>query len=228
MMILSFPHNPTGRIVDLAFFHKVVSFARQHQILIVHDFAYADLCFDGYRPPSLFEVPGARDLGVELFSMSKSYNMPGWRVGFMVGNRQMIAALTRLKSYFDYGIFQPIQIAAIIALNESQDCVQEIVQTYQRRRDTLIDGLARAGWEIEKPKGTMFIWAKIPEGYRHLGSLEFSKLMLQRAKVAVAPGVGFGEYGEGFVRFALVENHHRIQQAVRGIRQFLLGESASA
>jgi alanine-synthesizing transaminase len=226
MMILSFPHNPTGRTVDLAFFEKVVAFARQHQILIVHDFAYADLCFDGYRPPSLFQVPGARDLGVEMFSMSKSYNMPGWRVGFMVGNRQMIGAIMRLKSYFDYGIFQPIQIAAIIALNESQDCVQEIVQLYQERRDTLIDGLARAGWEIEKPKGTMFIWARIPEPYRHLGSLEFSKILLQRAKVAVAPGVGFGEYGEGFVRFALVENHHRIQQAVRGVRHFLLGESA--
>jgi len=226
MMILSFPHNPTTRIVDVRFFEKVVAFAREHQILIVHDFAYADLTFDGYRPPSLFDVPGARDLGVELFSMSKSYNMPGWRVGFMVGNRQIIGALTRLKSYFDYGIFQPIQIAAIIALNESQECVGEVVQLYQERRDTLIDGLARAGWLIEKPKGTMFIWARIPEPYRHLGSLEFSKLLLQRAKVAVSPGVGFGEYGEGFVRFALVENHHRIQQAVRGIRQFLSGDPA--
>ncbi len=225
MMILSFPHNPTGRTVDLAFFEKIVAFARQHQILIVHDFAYADLCFDGYRPPSLFQVPGARDLGVEMFSMSKSYNMPGWRVGFMVGNRQMISAIMRLKSYFDYGIFQPIQIAAIIALNESQDCVDEIVNLYKSRRDTLIDGLARAGWEIEKPKATMFIWARIPEPYRHLGSLEFSKLLLQNAKVAVAPGVGFGEYGEGFVRFALVENHHRIQQAVRGVRQFLMGDT---
>jgi len=227
MMILSFPHNPTGRTVDLSFFEKVVAFARQHQILIVHDFAYADLCFDGYRAPSLFQVPGARDLGVEMFSMSKSYNMPGWRVGFMVGNRQMIAALTRLKSYFDYGIFQPIQIASIIALNESQDCVEEIVDLYRSRRDALIDGLARAGWEIEKPKATMFIWARIPQPYRSMGSLEFSKLLLQKAKVAVAPGVGFGEYGEGFVRFALVENQHRIQQAVRGIRQFLLGESAT-
>jgi len=226
MMILSFPHNPTGRTVDLAFFEKVVAFARQQQMLIVHDFAYADLCFDGYRAPSLFQVPGARDLGVEMFSLSKSYNMPGWRVGFMVGNRQIIAALTRLKSYFDYGIFQPVQIAAIIALNESQDCVTEIVRLYQGRRDVLIDGLARAGWEIEKPKGTMFVWARIPEPYRHLGSLEFSKVLLQRAKVAVSPGVGFGEYGEGYVRFALVENPHRIQQAVRGIRQFLLGEPA--
>ena len=226
MMILSFPHNPTGRTVDLPFFEKVVAFARQHQMLIVHDFAYADLCFDGYRAPSLFQVPGARDLGVEMFSLSKSYNMPGWRVGFMVGNRQIIAALTRLKSYFDYGIFQPVQIAAIIALNETQNCVDEIVALYQSRRDALVDGLDRAGWEIEKPKATMFVWARIPEPYRHLGSLEFSKLLLQQAKVAVSPGVGFGEYGEGYVRFALVENHHRIQQAVRGIRHFLAGEGA--
>jgi len=227
MMILSFPHNPTGRTVDLSFFEKVVAFARRHQILIVHDFAYADLCFDGYQAPSLFQVPGAKDLGVELFSMSKSYNMPGWRVGFMVGNRQIIGALTRLKSYFDYGIFQPIQIAAIIALNESQECVRQIADLYRNRRDVLIDGLARAGWEIEKPKATMFIWARIPEPYRHLGSLEFSKLLLQKAKVAVSPGVGFGEYGEGFVRFALVENQHRTQQAVRGIRQFLMEEPVS-
>lgn len=221
MMILSFPHNPTTRTVDRSFFEKVVAFAKQHQILIVHDFAYADLCFDGYSPPSLFEIPGAKDLGVELFSMSKSYNMPGWRVGFVVGNSQMIAALARLKSYFDYGIFQPLQIASIIALNGPQECVREMVDLYRGRRDVLVDGLARAGWEIDKPKATMFVWARIPRAFEKLGSVEFAKLVLQKAKVAVSPGVGFGEYGEGHVRFALVENEQRIQQAVRGIRQFL-------
>jgi len=221
MMILSFPHNPTTRVVDITFFEKVVAFAKQHQILIVHDFAYADLCFDDYQAPSLFQVPGAKDLGVELFSMSKSYNMPGWRVGFVVGNRQMVGALTRLKSYFDYGIFQPIQVASIIALNGPQDCVHDVVNLYHGRRDTLVDGLDKAGWKIEKPKATMFVWAKVPEPFRELGSLEFCKLLLQRAKVAVSPGVGFGEYGEGYVRFALVENEQRTQQAVRGIRQFL-------
>jgi alanine-synthesizing transaminase len=221
MMILSFPHNPTTRVVARDFFERVVSIAREHRILIVHDFAYADLCFDGYRPPSLFEVPGAKEVGVEMFSMSKSYNMPGWRIGFVVGNREMVGALARLKSYFDYGIFQPIQIAAIIALNGPQDCVQSVVDLYQRRRDALIDGLARAGWMIEKPKATMFVWAKIPDPFQEAGSLEFAKQLLREAKVAVSPGVGFGEYGEGYVRFALVENEQRIQQAARGIRQFL-------
>jgi alanine-synthesizing transaminase len=221
MMILSFPHNPTTRVVDKGFFERVVSIAREHGILIIHDFAYADLCFDGYQPPSLFEVQGAGEVGVELFSMSKSYNMPGWRVGFVVGNREMVGALTRLKSYFDYGIFQPIQIAAIIALNGPQECVESIVELYRSRRDVLVDGLNRVGWEIEKPKATMFVWARIPEAFREMGSLEFSKLLLKEAKVAVSPGVGFGEYGEGYVRFALVENEQRIQQAVRGIRQFL-------
>jgi alanine-synthesizing transaminase len=221
MMILSFPHNPTTRVVDKTFFERVVSIAREHKILIVHDFAYADLCFDGYRPPSLFEVPGAREVGVEMFSMSKSYNMPGWRIGFVVGNREMVGALARLKSYFDYGIFQPIQIAAIIALNGPQDCVQSVVDLYQRRRDTLVEGLERAGWVIEKPKATMFVWAKIPETFKDAGSLEFSKQLLTEAKVAVSPGIGFGEFGEGYVRFALVENEQRIQQATRGIRQFL-------
>jgi len=221
MMILSFPHNPTTRVVDQAFFEKIVAFAKEHQILIVHDFAYADLCFDGYEAPSLLQVPGAKDLCVELFSMSKSYNMPGWRVGFVVGNRQMVGALTRLKSYFDYGIFQPIQVASIIALNGPQECVQDVVNLYRGRRDTLVDGLDKAGWKIEKPKATMFVWAKVPEPFREMGSLEFCKLLLQKAKVAVSPGVGFGEYGEGYVRFALVENEQRTQQAVRGIRQFL-------
>lgn len=221
MMILSFPHNPTTRVVDKDFFERVVAIAREHKILIVHDFAYSDICFDGYKPPSLFEVPGAREVGVELFSMSKSYNMPGWRIGFLVGNREMVGALTRLKSYLDYGIFQPIQIAAIIALNGPQECVQSIVDLYQRRRDVLVEGLARAGWVIEKPKATMFVWAKIPEAFQKMGSLEFTKLLLKEAKVAVSPGIGFGEYGEGYVRFALVENEQRIHQAARGIRQFL-------
>ncbi len=221
MMILSFPHNPTTRVVDKSFFERIVSIARENKILIVHDFAYSDLCFDGYRAPSLFEVPGARDVGVELFSMSKSYNMPGWRIGFVVGNKEMIGALTRLKSYLDYGIFQPIQIAAIIALNGPQECVQSIVDLYQKRRDVLVEGLGRAGWVIEKPKATMFVWAKIPEAFQKMGSLEFTKLLLKEAKVAVSPGIGFGEFGEGYVRFALVENEQRIQQAARGIRQFL-------
>jgi len=221
MMILSFPHNPTTRVVDKSFFEKIVSIARENKILIVHDFAYSDLCFDGYQAPSLFEVPEARDVGVELFSMSKSYNMPGWRIGFVVGNREMIGALTRIKSYLDYGIFQPIQIAATVALNGPQECVQSIVDVYQKRRDVLIDAMGRAGWEIEKPKATMFVWAKIPEPFQKMGSLEFTKLLLKEAKVAVSPGVGFGEFGEGYVRFALVENEQRIQQAARGIRQVL-------
>ena len=219
MMILSFPHNPTTRVVDKSFFEKIVSIARENKILIIHDFAYSDLCFDGYQAPSLFEVPEARDVGVEMFSMSKSYNMPGWRIGFVVGNKEMIGALTRIKSYLDYGIFQPIQIAATVALNGPQECVQSIVDVYQKRRDVLIDAMGRAGWEIEKPKATMFVWAKIPEPFQKMGSLEFTKLLLKEAKVAVSPGVGFGEFGEGYVRFALVENEQRIQQAARGIRQ---------
>jgi len=221
MIIISFPHNPTTAVVNLDFFKKVVDFAREHELIVVHDFAYADLVFDGYEAPSLLQVKGARQVGVELFSMSKSYSMPGWRVGFVVGNEKIINALTRLKSYFDYGIFQPIQIASIIALNGSPKWVKEIVSVYQKRRDTLINGLARAGWVVEKPKGTMFVWAEIPERFREIGSLEFSKILLERAKVAVAPGIGFGENGEGFIRFALVENEHRINQAVRGIRKLL-------
>lgn len=221
MIIISFPHNPTTAVVNLDFFKKVVDFAREHELIVVHDFAYADLVFDGYEAPSLLQVKGARQVGVELFSMSKSYSMPGWRVGFVVGNEKIINALTRLKSYFDYGIFQPIQIASIIALNGSPKWVKEIVSIYQKRRDTLINGLARAGWVVEKPKGTMFVWAEIPERFREIGSLEFSKILLEKAKVAVAPGIGFGENGEGFIRFALVENEHRINQAVRGIRKLL-------
>ncbi len=219
MLIISYPHNPTGEVVDLAFFEKLVDFCREHDIIVIHDFAYADLVFDGYKPPSFLQVPGAKDIGVELFSLSKSYSMPGWRVGFCVGNPVLIAALRRIKSYLDYGMFQPIQIAAIIALNGPYDCVEEIVETYRERRDVLVDGLNRIGWHIEKPKGTMFVWGRIPENYREMGSLEFSKMLIEKTKVAVAPGVGFGEYGDDYVRFALVENPHRIRQAIRGIRQ---------
>jgi alanine-synthesizing transaminase len=219
MLIISYPHNPTGEVVELEFFEKIVEFCREHDIIVVHDFAYADLVFDGYKPPSFLQVPGAKDIGVELFSLSKSYSMPGWRVGFCVGNPVLIAALRRIKSYLDYGMFQPIQIAAIIALNGPYDCVEEIVETYRERRDVLVEGLNRIGWQIEKPKGTMFVWARIPENYREMGSLEFSKMLIEKTKVAVAPGVGFGEYGDDYVRFALVENPHRIRQAIRGIRQ---------
>jgi len=221
MLIVSFPHNPTTKVVDLDFFERLVKFAKDHRLMVVHDLAYADIVFDGYRAPSLLQVKGAKDIGVEFFSLSKSYNMAGWRVGFAVGNQQMITALARLKSYFDYGTFQPIQIAAIIALNEDQTCVREIAEVYQRRRDTLIHGLKRVGWEIEKPKGTMFVWAEIPKQFKKLGSLDFTKFLLREGKVAVSPGIGFGEYGEGFVRFALVENDPRIKQAVKGIQKAL-------
>ncbi|MCX8116559.1 MAG: alanine transaminase [Desulfobacterota bacterium] len=223
MLIVSFPHNPTTRVVDLDFFEKLVDFARDHRLMVVHDLAYADIVFDGYRAPSLLQVKGAKEIGVEFFSLSKSYNMAGWRVGFAVGNPEMITALARLKSYFDYGTFQPIQIAAIIALTEDQSCVREVAETYQRRRDTLIHGLKRIGWEIEKPKGTMFVWAEIPKAFQKMGSLDFAKFLLREAKVAVSPGIGFGEYGEGFVRFALVENEARIKQAVKGIRKAFQG-----
>jgi len=224
IIIVSFPHNPTTTVVDLEFFKKLVTFAEENDILIIHDLAYADLVFDGYRAPSIFQVEGAKSRSVELFSLSKSYNMPGWRVGFAVGNKDMIFALTKLKSYFDYGMFQPIQIASIIALNECDDEAVKIASIYKDRRDALIGGLARAGWHIEKPKGTMFVWAKIPDEFIKMGSLEFSKMLMRDAKVAVSPGIGFGEYGEGFVRFALVENEHRIGQAVRGIKKALNSE----
>ena len=219
MMIISFPHNPTTRVVDLHFFEKIVDFARAHNMMVVHDLAYADLVFDGYKAPSFLQVPGAKDVGLEFFTLSKSYSMPGWRVGFAVGNRKMIHALARIKSYLDYGMFQPVQIAAIIALNEDQACVEEIRKTYQDRRDALVDGLRRVGWKIEKPKGTMFVWGEIPEKFKEMGSLEFCKLVLQVGKVAVSPGIGFGEYGDDHVRFALVENCHRIKQAVKGIKK---------
>lgn len=221
MLIISYPHNPTTAVVDREFFEKIVEFCRENNMIVLHDFAYADLVFDGYRPPSFLQIPGAREIGVEYFSLSKSYSMPGWRVGFCVGNRDLVAALRRLKSYLDYGIFQPIQIASIIALNGPYDCVKEIVEAYRQRRDTLVDGLNRIGWPTQKPKGTMFVWAKIPEQYREMGSIEFSKMLVSKAKVAVSPGIGFGQYGDDYVRFALVENQHRINQAIRGFRQVL-------
>jgi alanine-synthesizing transaminase len=221
LLIISFPHNPTTAVVEPDFFKKIVDFARENKCLVIHDLAYADLVFDDYRAPSLLQVPGAKDIGVEFFSMSKSYSMPGWRVGFAVGNQRMIAALARLKSYFDYGMFQPIQIASIIALNEIQDTVKEINAVYKNRRDVLVEGLNKVGWEIEKPKATMFVWAPIPDKFKQMGSLDFSKVLLKEGKVAVSPGIGFGEYGEGYVRFALVENEHRIRQAVRGIKGVL-------
>ena len=221
LLIISFPHNPTTEVVDLDFFERVVRFAQEHGLLVIHDLAYADLTFDGYRAPSFLQAPGAKELGIEFFSLSKSYNMPGWRVGFAVGNREMIHALGRIKSYLDYGIFQPVQIAAIHALNDEQDCVEEICATYRRRRDALVDGLGRVGWKIKKPKGTMFVWAEIPEPCKKMGSVEFSKFLLQEAKVAVSPGIGFGQYGDDFVRFALIENEHRTKQAIRTMRRAL-------
>ena len=219
LLILSFPHNPTTMCVDRAFFEKVVAFAREHRLMVVHDFAYADFTFDGYQPPSFLEVPGAKDVGVEIFSTSKSYNMPGWRLGFVCGNAKMVHALARIKSYLDYGAFQPIQIAGIVALEGDPTVVRDIVEVHRKRRDVLVDGLNKLGWTVEKPKGTMFVWAPIPEAFRGIGSLEFSKLLIQESKVAVSPGIGFGEYGEGFVRFALVENEQRIRQALRGLKR---------
>jgi len=233
VLILSFPHNPTTSVVNLDFFEKIVDFAQEHDIMIIHDFAYADLVFDGYKAPSFLQAKGAKDVGVEFFSLSKSYSMPGWRVGFCVGNRDIIFALRRIKSYLDYGIFQPIQIAAIIALSgpeeqddknnlrDQQECVKEIVETYKSRRDTLISGLSRIGWDIDPPKGTMFVWGKIPDQYLKMGSVEFSKFLINEAQVAVSPGLGFGEYGDDYIRFALIENNMRINQAIRGIRQIM-------
>ncbi|HNQ62741.1 MAG TPA: aminotransferase class I/II-fold pyridoxal phosphate-dependent enzyme [Syntrophorhabdaceae bacterium] len=225
MLIISFPNNPTTEVVEIGFFEKIYEFAKEHNIMVIHDLAYADLVFDGYNAPSFLQIKGAKDVGVEFFSMSKSYSMPGWRVGFVVGNKKMISALGRIKSYFDYGVFQPIQIASIIALNEGDNDVIDIVDKYKRRRDVLCEGLTRYGWTIEKPKATMFVWAKIPEQFSSMGSLEFSKLLLHEAKVATSPGIGFGEYGEGYIRFALVENEHRIRQAVKGIRGLLYSSS---
>jgi alanine-synthesizing transaminase len=221
MLLISFPHNPTTTCVDLAFMTEIVNLAKAHGTLIVHDFAYADLGFDGYMPPSILEVPGAKDIAVEIFSMSKSYNMAGWRVGFCLGNAKMIAALARIKSYLDYGVFQPIQIASIVALRECEDETVKIREVYRKRRDVLVEGLCRAGWPVQSPRGSMFLWAPVPERYQALGSLEFSKLLMEKALVAVSPGMGFGPMGEGFVRFALIENEHRTRQATRSIGQFL-------
>jgi alanine-synthesizing transaminase len=221
VILISFPHNPTTHCVDLDFFRAVIRLAQEHGSLVIHDFAYADLGFDGYQPPSIMQVEGAKDVAVEIYSLSKSFNMAGWRVGFCVGNRKMIAALARIKSYLDYGVFQPIQIAAIIALRECQEDTEKIRATYERRRDVLITGLERAGWQIEKPRGSMFVWAPVPERFRDMGSLEFAKLMMEKALVAVSPGIGFGPMGEGFVRFGLIENEHRLRQATRNIKHML-------
>jgi len=221
MILISFPHNPTTQCVDLDFFKEIIRLARRHGTMVVHDFAYADLGFDGYRPPSILQVEGAKDVAVEIFSLSKSYNMAGWRVGFCLGNPRMIAALARIKSYLDYGVFQPIQIASIIALRECEEETKKICAVYQKRRDLLIDGLRRAGWPVEPPKGAMFVWAPLPEQYKQLGSLEFSKKLLEEALVAVSPGIGFGPMGEGFVRFALIENGHRTRQATTAIKKMM-------
>jgi len=221
MLVLNFPGNPTTQCVELDFFQKVVDMAREYNIWVIHDLAYADIVFDGYVAPSILQITGAEEVAVEFFSLSKSYNMPGWRVGFMCGNKTLVAALARMKSYLDYGMFTPIQVAAISALEGPQECVTEIRDMYQSRRDTLCDGLCSAGWPIEKPKATMFVWALIPEQYRSMGSLEFSKKLLKEAKVAVSPGIGFGEHGDDHVRFGLIENEHRTRQAVRGIRDMI-------
>lgn len=228
MLVLNFPCNPTTQCVELDFFEKVVAIAKEYQIWVVHDLAYTDIVFDGYVAPSILQVPGAAEVAVEFFTLSKSYNMPGWRVGFMCGNATLVAALGRMKSYLDYGMFTPIQVAAITALEGPQDCVTEIAEMYRRRRDALCDGLNSVGWNVEKPKATMFVWAPIPEQYRHMGSLEFSKKLLTEAKVAVSPGIGFGEYGDGYVRFSLIENEHRTRQAIRGIREMLRKDKKAA
>jgi alanine-synthesizing transaminase len=219
MLIVNFPANPTAQCVELAFFEKLVALAREYGIWVVHDLAYADICFDGWRAPSIMQVEGARDVAVEFFTMSKSYNMAGWRIGFMVGNRDLVYALSRIKGYHDYGTFTPIQVAAIAALEGPQDCVVEIVERYQRRRDVLVKGLHEAGWKVDVPKASMYVWAKIPEAYAAMGSLDFSKRLLAKAKVSVSPGVGFGEYGDTHVRFAMIENEARTRQAIRGIKQ---------
>jgi len=218
-LIINFPSNPTTECVELPFLARLVELAREYGFHLIHDLAYADIAFDGYKPPSVLQVPGAKDVAVEFFTMSKSYNMPGWRVGFMVGNPVLVAALARLKSYFDYGTFTPIQVASIQALEGPQECVHEICEIYRKRRDVLVDGLNKMGWPVAMPKATMFVWAKIPEQYRSMGSLEFSKLLLTEAKTAVSPGIGFGDYGDGHVRFSLIENEERTRQALRGMKQ---------
>ena len=221
VLMISFPNNPTTETVDIDFFKSIYELAKESGLIVVHDLAYAELCYDGYEAPSFLQIPGAKEVGVEFYSLSKSYNMPGWRIGFMVGNAKIVSALKRIKSYMDYGIFTPVQVAGIAALNGPQECVDEIRDLYKLRRDRLVEGLNRAGWHIPKPKGTMFVWGEIPQEFKSMGSLEFSKRLVEEAKVAVSPGIGFGNYGEGFVRFALVENEKRIMQAVRGIRKFI-------
>ena len=228
MLLINFPSNPTTQCVDLDFFTKIIEIAREHKIWVIQDLAYADIVFDGYKAPSILQVPDAKDIAVEFFSMSKSYNMPGWRVGFMVGNPKLVNALSRIKSYLDYGTFTPIQIAAITALEEDQKCVVDIRDMYCGRRNVLCDGLNSMGWKVDKPKGTMFVWAPIPEQFKAMGSLEFSKKVLIEAKVAVSPGIGFGSYGDNFVRFALIENEHRTRQALRAIRAMLREENPKA
>ena len=228
LLFLCYPHNPTTEVATPEFFQKIVDFAREHDIRVIHDLAYADLAFDGYQAPSFMQARGARDVGVEFFTLSKSYAMAGWRVGFCVGNREMIHALTRIKSYLDYGIFQPVQIASTVALNGPQDCVDEIREIYRKRRDVLIEGLNRIGWEVPAPRATMFVWARIPEEFRKMGSVEFSKMLLREAQVAVSPGLGFGSYGDEYVRFALIENEHRTKQAIRGMRKALSGVTEHA
>jgi alanine-synthesizing transaminase len=219
MLVLGFPSNPTAMCVDLEFFERIVALARRHDILLVHDLAYADITFDGYKAPSIMQVPGARDVAVEFFTMSKSYNMAGWRIGFMVGNKELVHALGRMKSYHDYGTFAPIQIASIVALDGPQECVEEIRLKYQKRRDVMVRGLHDIGWMVENPKASMYVWAKIPEAYAKMGSLEFAKKLLEDAKIAVSPGIGFGDYGDDHVRIALIENEHRLRQALRGVRE---------
>jgi len=221
ILVVNFPSNPTAQVVDLDFYVKLVDFARENDLIVISDIAYAEICFDGYQCPSILQVPGARDVAVEFYSLSKTYNMPGWRMGFMVGNKDIVAALAKVKSYLDYGTFQPLQIASCAALNGPQDCVEEIRMMYQSRRDVLIDGMHKMGWMAEKPKATMFVWAEIPDEFKALGSLEFSKRMLKEGGVAVSPGIGFGDYGDEYVRIALIENEHRTRQALRGMRKFL-------
>ncbi len=221
ILVVNFPSNPTAQVVDLDFYVKLVDFARENDLIVISDIAYAEICFDGYQCPSILQVPGAKDVAVEFYSLSKTYNMPGWRMGFMVGNKDIVAALAKVKSYLDYGTFQPLQIASCAALNGPQECVEEIRLMYQSRRDVLIDGMHKMGWMAEKPKATMFVWAEIPDEFKHMGSLEFSKQMLKQGGVAVSPGIGFGDYGDEYVRIALIENEHRTRQALRGMRKFL-------
>ena len=227
LLILNFPSNPTTHCVDLAFFERIVALCKEYGVFVVHDLAYADIVFDGYCAPSILQVPGAREIAVEFFTLSKSYNMPGWRVGFMVGNAKLVAALARLKSYFDYGTFTPIQVAAIAALDGPQGCVKDICETYRKRRDCLVDGLSNLKWQVERPKATMFVWASIPESYRKMGSLEFSKKLMNEAQIAVSPGIGFGEFGDDSVRFALIENEERTRQALRGVKKMFKKDGVS-